>query len=815
MSHYGEVDYNDFTRKEKVKKQDKSVSCVYELLNEGQSCKWNNDGTIVLNRPTSSSLLNKIKFRSFSANIRSDITNTNIPDLTFDLCARFIHLNKPDAIYRMLKTSTSEDNRLYIGNSSGEYIYSGANSQYNNDVGNEIIIDSSKINLSNGIEAAYESAAKYSNKQMKSLLGLTTKEDDSSYYAYNTFSTQSKFKYKYLSGVNGICCGFDAENQTPLWFNEETGAQEARGIKDYFNLCGHPNVNSITESGTMAGNDYQPLTLVLDTGKSVSLSIGTTEYLIDIALSQNVNTNNLDRYVVLYSSSKFSSFEERKKYNPKATYVIKIFNGQGSLLSKTITSQLKAIYEKCNFTGDCYFAPMFYASYINETTKSDYSNLLIIYLIGPGTTPIAALCYSSTGGVDNYKTIYFSDYFAPTMDIFPYYGTDFWWLFLSQHFYNFRTAITTSKTDIYLNCSLLPHKDVYRDYVWLYDFFKINIDDLEPSEHIHIDSYNSTPTPLLYIASKITNPDIIFLCRYSTEDTNTQYYSYSCPHDVDIGDLFNYCSPDAPESYNVYSLTFGDNNVFSYNFGDWLFDGSFYYRYSNYSPFYTLTDSKIYYSAGGVQYETYTKQIITSGVEWFSSPHTDDYQYRIIFAADKLANFFKYDRDSNTMTTIRIPVWNDPTNDYGVIEFYMRFYTNPLSYYIDITNKSLPISMNAYYDCYQQSQEINGIFVETYNIADIIRIIDETYYAKVLLFVELSNSDQTLKLVCDNYPTLNNIVFYLNETSMVDFKESDANPAEPNIKCKIIDANDEIITPKNAKALYSNITICLDWEFDN
>ena len=71
----------------------------------------------------------------------------------------------------------------------------------------------------------------------------------------------------------------------------------------------------------------------------------------------------------------------------------------------------------------------------------------------------------------------------------------------------------------------------------------------------------------------------------------------------------------------------------------------------------------------------------------------------------------------------------------------------------------------------------------------------------------------TLKLICDAYPTLNNIVFYLNETSMIDFKESTTSPTEPNIKCRIIDAAGDVLTPEAASTIYSNITICVDWQF--
>ena len=50
-----------------------SVSCLYDLLDLQQSGSWSSDGTIVLQRPPASSKLDKIKFRSFSANIKNSL----------------------------------------------------------------------------------------------------------------------------------------------------------------------------------------------------------------------------------------------------------------------------------------------------------------------------------------------------------------------------------------------------------------------------------------------------------------------------------------------------------------------------------------------------------------------------------------------------------------------------------------------------------------------------------------------------------------------------------------------------------------------
>ena len=64
-----------------------SVSCLYDLLDLQQSGTWSSDGTIVLQRPPASSKLDKIKFRSFSANIKNSLQGLQVPTITGRLTA--------------------------------------------------------------------------------------------------------------------------------------------------------------------------------------------------------------------------------------------------------------------------------------------------------------------------------------------------------------------------------------------------------------------------------------------------------------------------------------------------------------------------------------------------------------------------------------------------------------------------------------------------------------------------------------------------------------------------------------------------------
>lgn len=163
-----------------------------------------------------------------------------------------------------------------------------------------------------------------------------------------------------------------------------------------------------------------------------------------------------------------------------------------------------------------------------------------------------------------------------------------------------------------------------------------------------------------------------------------------------------------------------------------------------------------------------------------------------------------------------------PENPYCAnIVFSLDIFTDPEVLEFNLFGKQYPLSLrdvnsteNYYYNTSYQVYENRPSFnIARYSFDDNIFIQNKEYYDTLSSFLLLNNTDMTLKLICDAYPTLNNIVFYLNETSMIDFKESTTSPTEPNIKCRIIDAAGDVLTPEAASTIYSNITICVDWQF--
>lgn len=188
-------------------------------------------------------------------------------------------------------------------------------------------------------------------------------------------------------------------------------------------------------------------------------------------------------------------------------------------------------------------------------------------------------------------------------------------------------------------------------------------------------------------------------------------------------------------------------------------------------------------------------------------------------------DLFTIDEDNNLISAV-LPLYYEDTTENTTylanLVFSLDIYTDPEVFEYSPFAQQLPIVFSS------EQTEQTRIYYNTTNqvvnnqpslttcripFEDYLFIQNQDYYNTLSAFLLLNNTDMTLRLISDVYPTLNNIVFYLNETSMIDFKETTAAPSEPNVKCKIIDSNGETLTPSAAKTIYSNITICVDWEF--
>lgn len=248
---------------------------------------------------------------------------------------------------------------------------------------------------------------------------------------------------------------------------------------------------------------------------------------------------------------------------------------------------------------------------------------------------------------------------------------------------------------------------------------------------------------------------------------------------------------------------------------------------------YTLTNSMLSVNCWNGTFLPYLPTINGTGgpnYNWCKGSHItpetpQGYQYLYYNAnteqggtySEFIDSIFKWDQTNNTITFPNVPIYctQDGTTTYGNILFYIAFSTSPeVITFTPNIKQGIRSSCAPYYSTYKQLiNKEPSLYLQSYTFDKYFVILDDSYYTLIQTYLTLRQTDMTLKLVCNIYPTINNIVFYLNETSMIDFKETEASPNEPNIKCQILDATGAILTPSNASLIYSNITICVDWEY--
>lgn len=786
-----------------------SVSCVYELLNnDNNSATWSDDGTIILNRPLASTKLDKIKFRSFSANIRSDIQNVTIPTIKTQLCARYIPYVFNDSepyIYEM----SGDIHGIYLANKSGFHLFTDGYPGYDNQTNTPYVIDDCEIAINEDINQAISDGCKYCSKQLEALLGVYSNNTDyikdNSYYVDKSTPIASELaaiwnEIQYKNNINNnkpdVIIGFDYLDAQYRIYDYDNPYNDYKTINkyDYFMLLNSDAVISVDDNGTSYDMDnhlfYTLKGFRLANNTYVDLSKYIQNYNYNYLIKVVVNKNTDDWYSLgvlfnrSYAIDGTHDFRQSfKMSNPtNLCFMVGCANNIGL---RYVVNYIKNIMSSKDFT-----------------TLSDYINNNDVYLVysrifslNKSTDPmqlqevIYDMIFSTTTGLILGLKIYYVRYYDETYKIdynMIQYDTtgdqsdfaldidkEFTWIFLAANnpVNNNYVYIPQKQNDKYI--FVLGNEYAIGGAYKLYAVKLNNTQAISTNDKIQINPIHYIDEYSFSIANGVDNK--------VTKYTTNQYFN-----DFTIDDNAYIINNNYNSEYT--KPWFYNNDLSIWCNVELVTSGTAIYKY------YLKAQSKIYYRAPSTTYYPVTDQ--------------DKNSYRPIFDFDTISTLIKYNSDNNTLSTIRIPMGTYSENTFvGELEFYPRFYTEPSALTIDTENT---YTTNDYSDA-----SIIYAKYHEYNINNILYIINEDYYQKFLLLVTLNNSDLTLKLICDNYPTLNNIVFYLNETSMVDFKESLTSPMEPNIKCRIVDANGTLITPTAAKKLYSNITICMDWEFYN
>lgn len=209
--------------------------------------------------------------------------------------------------------------------------------------------------------------------------------------------------------------------------------------------------------------------------------------------------------------------------------------------------------------------------------------------------------------------------------------------------------------------------------------------------------------------------------------------------------------------------------------------------------------------------------ISSTSYSWVNTKHiTQTAANPYFYAAESSFNFndnvFKLN-DDGTITFPCIPVVSVDGAHNGLFTFFVKFETNPAILTFDPNIKQSNRFVDRYNYCKQFVNKTPSLYNDVYPFKSYLYYNNETLYRNVTTYLQLQNTDLTLKLLVSGFPSLNNIMFYLNEESLIDFKEMTIAPFTNTIECTLLDSNGDVLTPDLAKNIYKSITISADWSF--
>lgn len=867
----------------------KIVSCVYELLNAADSsCTWDQDGTITLQRPLASSKLDKIKFRSFSSNIKNNLVNLTSPELNFQLCANIEYLGKNNYNdnSEVLLQTTQDENILTINNQTGTQIYKPANGSFQNNINNVLTLREFKIPLISDFTASLQDGFEQAKYELCKILGIYDEDNKPVRYNYNSFYNNKKT---------------DPPTASNLFYNLQT-SNRPYTYPNYYVYNGNMYIPIYIKDGQITGRKYNTSTGRLETNSvnSPFVILQDGAYLLtkngdfstaDFTLT-NINFNNIILTAEKFDTEKVLNFS---CYNYSMTSK---YNGFISLSIDTSS------YTPLNYINDRAFSICLqnYNYYIcfRESAQTSqqtikYNNIfgkLYAYLntAGEDLTKIYLyhiICLPMDSG-SNFKFIFIViavDTSEENNDKFRIFvcnqlngDTDWRELIffgnkdsLQTHgivnaFHNVTPENAARKQEELINMSTCGTRDNLSAVVMLPYFTRQNGTTGTGFIKWKLDStQNYTETIQAYIQNQdsISDCNCKLAISYPMSDSNRYILEYrnnlNSPSENKINnikymgygantDLNNFYTDSNCTIRNVDDLKFDYNNIYWVNFMEInnikylatcepFGTGTSFKIHDlefniDYNYIYCFANSNITLKANGINFVPFTPTIYenTSGGDytWANIKHTTQTTNRPYYLGGSGTNFnfieniFKWDTKNNTIMFPNLAMikqgYTGTETDFDIanILFYVRVYTTPSVLEFDPNYQQGEVFIKDYYNTTKQiTDSTPSLYWDTYSVLNYFYYPDTKLFENIETYLLLQQSDQTLKLICDNYPTLNNIVFYLNETSMIDFKETFTGPTEPNIKCRIVDASGTLITPSSAKNIYSNLTLCLDWEFYN
>lgn len=870
----------------------KIVSCVYELLNNADSsCTWDQDGTITLQRPLASSKLDKIKFRSFSANIKNNILNLTSPELNFQLCANIEYLGKNN--YNndsevLLQTGQDED-ILYINNQTGTQIYKPANGSFQNNINNVIVLREFKTPLITDFQTSLQDGFTQAKYELCKILGIYDEDNKPVRYNYNSFYNNKKT---------------DPPTASNLFYDLQTSNSPYK-YPNYYVSNGNTYLPAYIHDEQITGRKYNSGTSMLDTNSinSPFVILQDGEYILnktgnfstaDFTLNNiNFGTLQVDNLVtyekLIYFSvfnnsmtSKYNGFFTITKYNSTGFTTLNYINDRAfnvcfasgnysffipykdpalpnSMKNSDGETEFNKLYEKLNTAGED-LTKIYLYHVVSFPIPQDNvpSNIFIVIAVDTSEENNDKfrifVCNERKGDTDWRELIFYGN-----KDSLQTHG-------IVNDFHNVTLENAAEKQNNLINMSTCGTRDALSSVIMLPYFTRQNGTTGTGYVKWKLDaSQNYSETLEVYIQNTEAFSDCNCKLAISYPMSDSKRYILEYIHNLNSPseNKINYIkymeynvNTNLSDFYidsnctirNVDDLNFDYNNVYWVNFMEInnikylatcepysgtgtnlkIHDLEF---NIDYNYIYCFANSNIYLKANGINFVPYVPTIADNNnydYSWARGNHTSQTKNRPYYLGGTGVDFnfinkiFKWDTKNNTIIFPNLAMikegYTGTENDFDIanILFYVRIYTTPSVLEFDPNYQQGEVFIKDYYNTKKQITDATpSLYYNTYSTLNYFFYPDTELFDNIGTYLELQQTDQTLKLICDNYPTLNNIVFYLNETSMIDFKETFTGPTEPNIKCRIVDTNGMLITPKSASNIYSNLTLCLDWEFYN
>lgn len=784
-----------------------TVSCLYDLLDIKSAGEWREDGKIILNRPSANTELQKIKFRSFSANIRSDIANLSSPSMKVQLCCNIEFIGTPDqqVINRPVLENTPIS--LVIQNQTGQLVFSGGTSN--------IILEEFNVPLLYSFEESFKNMLNQLKNELGKILGLVSKS--SSLYPYLSFRNLD-----FDPSQNVMFPPFKGYGNTEnIWWTPVSASNALNFQTTYTDSTGKLSMMQHEQDKRMQYFRWMSRNL------AYGVAYGDFDYkggvlhqpevpfsVIEYVVGSSPNTYTyalppiteacyvyaIDSYIysifqggLMWTAYAFASVYEPeynleiRKANPSISVSRYMYGGHGDNTLGDASAMITKIFKEMNrIDPNCVLftipANPYYMFPILFTRRGniDYVSVQKIHIpLTPGNvwdkdiTNAAA----NVNFVDNFKPV----------------GGQLVWMDPT----NWKTNYDDRMQEIFnasismVGPTILPDVIQNGKQSSCVLFYDSNTTDFS----IYTD-FNYDYTFIQYV-----NTDLVVIKR--NYDGKTLKNSFGSPTDV-----FN--TPDS--DYEDVTEAFANHpelpptNIFN----KFCSYGATYYSMdpSDWTGFYTFSNSNVSVYANK---ETFVPQI-PSTINWQNNQHiTPQRQFCYSSSMDTESlyeNLFKVVDNVISLPTIQL---KSTTTDQCVnITFYPKFITEPSIVTFDPNYTQASILSSDYQ--YSSTNPPSMSFVQR-DMKNFYYISDQDLYAKIETYLQLNQTDQTLKLVSSALPTLNNIVFYLDEVAQVDFKDALVPSATSCIELTIVDSEGNVMTPSLATGIYSNITICLDWEF--